>query len=45
MAFISSIRLTHSSITTMKWKMKVESPSHLALELVGLLTVYKVLMR
>ncbi len=44
-AFIGSTRLTRSSTTTMEWKIKVESLSHLAPELVELLTEYEVLMR
>ncbi len=45
MALIGSTKLTRSSTTTMEWNMKVESPSHLAPELVGLLTEYEMLMR
>ena len=38
-ALPSSTRLTRSSTTTMEWKMKIESPSRLAPELVGLLNL------
>ena len=43
-ALPSSTSLTRSSTTTTEWKMKVESPSRLASELVGLLAEYEMLV-